>query len=238
MIGASKVLDVLQVLRPSVPEDLLAVDPGYETDEFGVVHQQDLTVRERYDVEYVRSRYDTIPEKVREMSMLRAGFILGATGAGKLRSVLDIGYGNGDFLRVMHEAFGADCYGLDVSGYPVPDGCRQLEWAGVMGRHFQLVTLFDSLEHMPSLEVLDYLDCGFLAVTAPCFHPDLGADWFRAWKHRRPGEHLHHFSPDSLTGLMASKGYRLLVVDSIEDALRGSAPDGTWNTFTSVFERG
>jgi hypothetical protein len=205
----------------------------YRFDAHGVLHQVDPRSLTRYDVDYVKSRYDTLPDRGARMSFLRAGFIIGATGR-IAHSVLDVGYGNGSFLRCMG-SLGAKCAGLDISGYPVPEGCRRARISDLCA-HWDLVTMFDSLEHMPDLEFLRHMPARFVAVTAPWFHVKQGLDWFASWKHRRPGEHLHHFSPESLRELMHSCGYRQIVSAPIEDAIR--KPEGNLpNTVTSVFAR-
>lgn len=205
----------------------------YEVDRWGVVHQSDLCVTQVYDYEYVHSRYDLLPDHGAAISWLRAGFIIGVIG--QPLNVLDIGYGNGEFLHAIGQ-YGTRCYGCDISGYRLPEGCEPVDWDCVMLRPWSLVTLFDSLEHMPAIEWMRSIDARYVAITVPWYHPQKGLDWFASWKHRRPGEHLHHFSPSSLVRWMSHCHYDVLSVAPVEDAIR--KPDGVLpNTFTAVFRR-
>jgi hypothetical protein len=202
----------------------------YVMDRWGVVRQADLSVTQTYDLEYVRVRYDALPDHGRAMSYLRAGFIIGA-----LRSIpgsiLDFGYGNGDFLAVMRD-YGCECYGYDISGYPLPKGVYCSDWASVVNRKWGLMSFFDSLEHLESIDFLAALQAYAIVVTAP-YMPLNGN--FASWKHRRPGEHLRHFTPMALTLMMRDYGYRLMVCRSLEDVIRKSDRKG--NTFTAVYRK-
>lgn len=209
-------------------------DTVYTVDRFGVVHQQIDGGGYIYDKAYVESRYDVIPETVRQMSFLRVGLLHGICGRLANRAVLDVGYGNGDFLRVVSK-LGALTAGLDVSGYPAPEGCRVVEQRDLLCNVWYLTTFFDSLEHIEDLEFLHGLQTAFLAITAPYYH-ELGQAWFASWKHRRPGEHLHHFNPKSLHIFLRYCGFEEIWTGSPEDLIRVPS-DARPNTFTSVFKK-
>lgn len=207
----------------------------YTVDPFGIIHQQPPYTMPKYDVSYVVERYDMIPEQVEKMSFLRAGFLRGVCGP--IGRLLDVGYGNGQFLRTMQLA-GCRGFGTDISGYPVPPGCEFIPWAPALAAPWGLVTFFDSLEHFPTLDFLGRLNATWIAVTAPCVSETATVDWLAGWKHLRPGEHLHHFKPSALTVLLQSLGYRVVIASFIEDMLRpppyaGAEP----NTFTAVYRR-
>lgn len=222
----------------------------YKTDKFGVHHQMGEIPPMVYDAKYVRDRYDTYPEhKVRGMSYLRLGHlgavlpgILGSVTDRCTWSVLDVGYGNGRFLEVCAAA-GLSASGYDVSGYaldnplirtfgPTPDG----ELPRQFFQPYDVVTFYDSLEHFPSLEFLGKLEAKHVVVSAPWCHSNPTEPEFWEWKHRRPGEHLHHFSPASLSDLMLSYGYALVCAGHAEDAVRQSLSELP-NIFTAVFRR-
>lgn len=205
---------------------------GYVVDNMGVVRQDPLVISQKYDTEYVHDRYDIKPEKVHAMSMLRAGYIIGTLGYVP-KKVLDIGYGNGDFLSVMRD-YGSECYGHDISGYPLPDGCQAVDWAGVLSGIWSVVCMFDSFEHMPRVDFIGALRTSVIVITVPWFHGELGADWFASWKHRRSGEHVRAFSPDALLNLMESHDYTCIRRMSIEDGIRGKL-NGIENTFTAIY---
>lgn len=208
----------------------------YVVDKFGAVHQDPPEITQTYDKAYVAKRYDSIPEAVRRMSFLRAGFIIGAVGP--IHSLLDVGYGNGDFLSIwrLWASWSVDLWGLDISGYPLPKGSRQADMGQLEAWPWDLVTFFDSLEHMADLGFLRRMKARHVAMTIPWCRIENGIDWFRFWKHRRPGEHLHHFSPISLVRMMEDAGYKFMTYCSLEDAIR-RPQNSHENTFTAVFRK-
>lgn len=214
-----------------IPEKFEIDGIGYATDRWGVVRQVDPAITQIYDLEYVQKRYDSIPEQVARMSFLRAGFIIGALGFVP-RVVLDIGYGNGNFLDTMR-LYGCDCFGYDISGYPLNHGSKEIQWNDLKIKQFDIITFWDSLEHMPDLDFLAALRTAFIAVTVP-WMPFNNGD-FASWKHRRPGEHLWHFTPLTLAAMMKHYGYKEKLSQSVEDAIRKSARHP--NTFTAIYTK-
>ena len=205
----------------------LAFDSEYYVDEItGAVASFSREITARYDHAYV-ARYEKYPEK--ELSRIRAKLF--HRFFPKANSVCDIGYGTGSFLRAVREIKpGISCHGFDVSPYPAPDFVkleprwRETEWP--------VVTFFDSLEHF---EHLPRFEARGAIVSVPWYHPSLGHDWFYRWKHRRPGEHLWHFTPDSLAAAMQGNDLRPIFIGSPEDAVRKN--DGDWpNILTMVFK--
>jgi hypothetical protein len=99
-------------------------------------------------------------------------------------------------------------------------------------KHWPVLTFFDSLEHF---DKLPEFEAWGVIVSVPWYHPALGAEWFYRWKHRRPGEHLWHFTPETLANAMAINGLRPVFIGSPEDAVRKN--DGDWpNILTMVFK--
>ena len=220
--------------EPLRPGDQFQIGPAqYAVDADGVIHQQPPYELKHYDVGYVSERYDTIPDSVLKLSYARAGFILGVCG--EIRNVLDVGYGNGGFLRAMQSA-GVECAGSDISGYPLPPGCRWVAPEDLPARDWDLITFYDSLEHFPSLDFLRSLRAEYVAITAPCVREGASVDWLAGWKHLRPGEHLHHFTVTAAQRMMARLGYRLGQVGYVEDMIRTPRAFER-NIFTAVFHR-
>lgn len=213
----------------------------YWTDRFGV-HHQDGKPEVVYNVKYVRERYDAYGIKTRAMSCLRLGFIASRLPWSQVRTVLDVGYGNGDFLRMVASS-GKGAFGTDVSGYPIEDPNVELVPADWLSQDVSLLTMFDVLEHFPDLNFLAKLRAKWVVISAPWCHWQPGEPGFAEWKHRRPGEHLHHFNPKSLRLLMESVGYQKVCRDddwNIEDGLRGPVVvegEERENIFTSIFAR-
>lgn len=175
----------------------------------------------RYDAGYVAA-YDRYPTEA--MAFLRAGFLKGFAGGGRL---LDVGYGNGAFVRAA-AACGFDAYGADLHG--VDYGVREVSLETDDSR-WDVVTFFDSLEHFPEFDLVRSLlrRSRFVLVSLPCRPPEFPRD--RSWKHYKPGEHLHYFSPGSLTALV---GKPLLARSNVEDAIR-RGPAGTQNILTQIY---
>lgn len=211
-------------------------DVQYSVDRYGVVHQTTGTMTQVYDHAYVAERYDSLPDHGRGMSLLRIGYLVGVLRS--FRTVLDVGYGNGDFLASfdLWRSWGIDRYGLDVSNYPLPKGCIAASKDELCSKSWDLVTFFDSFEHIADISFVSQMRARHIALTVPMCHlVSRGVEWFRGWKHRRPGEHLHHFDLRSLTAFMHANGYRYLAHQNLEDGLRPSETTDA-NTLTAVFQ--
>jgi SAM-dependent methyltransferase len=187
--------------------------------------QHPLEVTKQYNYEYVHNRYDSYGT-TDLMSHLRLGFVRAVQP--RCSRLLDVGYGNGSFLKLAQKA-GYDVYGNDVHGCGEKFGIREVS---LNGAAWDVVTFFDSLEHFSSLELPRKVCQRALAVviSVPCL-PDREED-IPAWKHYRPGEHLHYFTERSLAEFMGAK-VRVACLD-LEDAVRGDR-QGDWNIMTSAY---
>ena len=97
---------------------------NYEILENGLIKQKSIVNKiQTYDTKYVDERYNQYGEKGPQMAGIRLGYLVGTLGYWP-QSILDIGYGNGDFLKVCKGVI--ESYGNDVSGYPVPEGVHTL----------------------------------------------------------------------------------------------------------------
>jgi hypothetical protein len=169
-----------------------------------------LKVTATYDQAYVAARYDRYGT-TEEMSHLRLGLLKAYLNKGRL---LDVGYGNGSFVKLARNA-GLTAFGFDVHGadYGIPE-------AGLnSGEEWDVVTFFDSLEHIPDLgEVKDLAQrTDYIIVSYPC-RPDGFPVGAQAWKHFRPGEHIHYFCGRSLAVLF---GKTIRHATALEDVIRG-----------------
>lgn len=211
----------------------------YQFDEgSGAIRQRDLTVEVVYDRQYVASRYDEYPT-TEAMSHLRANIVEVFCPCEDER-VLDFGCGNGSFLCEMGSRRWG-CYGMDVSGYPFEEE-GFIEAAPNPSIPVDVVTFFDSLEHLPRPQaILGNLHCRYVVISVPWL-PSEGmsveefVECFMAWKHRRYGEHLWHFSPPTLEKMMQDAGFTMVHFGNFEDRIRkgdGSRP----NVLTAVFEK-
>lgn len=122
-------------------------------------------------------------------------------------TVLDVGAGSGAFVRDATAA-GYEAAGLEV----MPEAAARLRAARVYAdnpQQFEVVTMWDSLEHMADPEkYLGPVRTGaHLFASLPVFE-DLRR--IRESKHYRPGEHLYYFTKVGFVDWMARHGFRLL----------------------------
>jgi hypothetical protein len=154
------------------------------------------------------------------MAYLRAGYVtselarVDAALPGKA-TVLDFGYGTGTFLHKMAQA-GHMAYGLDLHGqdYGVTD------WKIGVDAVPDVVTAFDSLEHLSDFDSFFGLRPQIYIISTP-WRPTWFGRHYKRWRHYKPGEHLHYFSPRSLRVLFARHGYAQLSLACPEDIVRG-----------------
>tara|TARA_Y100000593_G_scaffold31767_3_gene62504 strand:- start:31751 stop:32401 length:651 start_codon:yes stop_codon:yes gene_type:complete len=186
--------------------------------------------KKKYDTRYIDERYNSYGELSRRMSFLRLGFLLGAIPETPSK-ILDIGYGNGDFLNCAKD-FISDPAGFDVNGYPVPEGCRFVK--DIYEERFDVVCFFDVLEHFEDIYEIRKLKTSYIYISVPECHY-LSDEWFLNWKHRRPDEHLWHFNKSSLRKFMNELGYILITYSNVEDCIR--TPDSNEsNILTGIFK--
>jgi hypothetical protein len=204
---------------------------NYARDEYGIVKQVE-TNPISYTKDYIENSYVKYGELTNYMSYLRLGNLIGSLG--KIpESILDIGYGNGSFLEVCSNAI-PNCYGYDISTYPLPEGVEFV--SDMTSQHFEVITLFDSLEHFEDIDFVKDLNCSYICITVPNCHY-VNDEWFEKWKHRRPDEHLWHFNEESLCKYMVSNGYELLTSSNVEDIIRKNTSQEETNILTCVFKK-
>jgi hypothetical protein len=187
----------------------------------GHVFQHPPCVTAKYDADYIE-RYGVYPTA--EMSLLRVGFLKGHVAGGRL---LDVGYGNGAFLRAAATA-GFQPFGYDI--HHGDFGIAEIDIYNDRSR-WDVITFFDSLEHFPSFAAVRSLigRAGYVMVSLPLYPAAFPAT--RAWKHYKPGEHVHYFSRQSLSRLV---GRRLIASSNLEDAIRRPS-NGEQNILTCLF---
>jgi len=107
----------------------------------GVLKQQNASLIE-YNYDY-SNQYNEHGIKNDQLSFLRLGYIIGSLNYIP-ENILDIGYGNGAFLKACNEII-KTTYGYDKSEYPVPE--KSIKLNSPFKNKFDCVTLFDCLEH-------------------------------------------------------------------------------------------
>jgi len=189
---------------------------NYSKNNDGVIYQINKTPI-IYDEEYVRLRYDSYGELTNYMSHLRLGYVLGIV-KDKINSILDVGYGNGSFLKVCQKTI-PNCYGFDITDYEKPDGVKFVQdW---INSDVDVTTFFDVLEHLEDPYILKNLNTKYLIISLPWCHYE-NDEWFQNWKHRRPDEHLWHFDEKSVVNFAKSIGFDVINITNIEDNIRGT----------------
>lgn len=162
-------------------------------------------------------------------------------------SVLDFGCGMGDFIDYGHRRYPkSDCknfYGYDIRRNERNKALATTfhSRAPIMVREWDVVTFWDSLEHIEDpLGLLDKLNTRYVVLSVPnadliLFH--MPEPFFR-WRHCRPTEHIWHFNMESVQNFMRVAGFKMLVSCHPEDAYR-PGPEGQPfpNILSAVFEK-
>ena len=190
---------------------------NYEKTDFGIIKQ--IKINNKTSVEYGKeysNKYNQYGIKGTQLSHLRLGVLLGAIGFIP-NSILDIGYGNGDFLQASSQII-PSCYGSDLTpDYPVPDKCKFIQ--NIFDINVDVITFFDSLEHFEDIFIIDKLQTKYIMISVPWCHY-FSNEWFEKWIHRRPDEHLWHFNEESLKSFFEHYGYKCIYSSNVEDTIR------------------
>ena len=196
----------------------------------GVIKQVDIKNKINYDFNYVNNSYNFYGEKTNYMSYLRLGYLIGTIGYIP-NTILDVGYGNGNFLKTCSEII-PNCYGNDINDYKLPKTVKYV--SDILSEKYEVITFFDSLEHFENIDFIKDLKCDFIMISLPwCTYES--DEWFEDWKHRRPDEHIYHFNEISLENFMKENGYQLINFNNIEDTIRKS--NSKKNILTGVFKK-
>lgn len=196
-----------------------------------------------YDEAYVSLRYDRYPT-TRPMSLLRYQVMMDvlnlhdALEAGEKTvqpgKLLDVGYGNGDFIRVCRE-HGWDAFGNDVNPTFYPGVVRvplpsEPKWPN----RYKVVTFFDALEHFEDLKSVRWVSHHTDWIIASFPNPAPEFPFKLDWKHYRPGEHHLYFQPTSLEKIFSfdERVAKLVYYGGPEDAIRGKGVGGGRNITT------
>ena len=198
----------------------------------GLINQCEFfTKKQTYNNTYVDVRYNTYGEKGPQLSGIRLGHLVSKIGRTP-NSILDVGYGNGDFLKICLHSI-KNCYGNDISGYEVPKGAQFVD--SLLTENYDVVCFFDVLEHFEDISFVKDLKCNFLYISVPWCHY-FSDEWFKNWKHRRPDEHLWHFNEKSLEAFMKEMGYDLFDYSNVEDLIRTTSESYS-NILTGIFKK-
>jgi hypothetical protein len=212
--------------------------PNYRSDAFGVIHQIDFTPI-TYDKAYI-SYYEDKSDRTIKLGYQRLGWILGLLDYIP-ESVLEIGYGTGTFIEAAEITGVRRCAGYDIARFPLPDGVDFIDWTPALATSWDLVAMFDVLEHIPDLSFLAELKANYLAIAVPYCRwrelGDAGDAWMKSWRMLLPNEHLHHFDRQSLVALLAHHGYACVTLNTFEDGIRLRAGETGPNILNDFFKK-
>lgn len=202
---------------------------NYKKHKNGVIEQ---ILKEQFNYNFTYSNnYNKLGEIGVRMAYLRLGHLIGSLGFIP-NSIIDIGYGNGDFLKACQNII-PKCYANDVSEYPYPDGCEFISDPNSI--NVDVATFYDVLEHYHNIYDIKNIKAEYLVVSMPDCHY-FSDEWFENWKHRKPNEHLFHFNKTSLVNFMDEIGYTLINISNIEDTIRKNNLNYS-NILTGVFKK-
>lgn len=206
----------------------------YEIESNGVIIQKDhrpFAYDPDYSAIYDKEQYVRESEKLQAM---RFGFVQGANGK-DIDTLLDIGYGNGAFLKFAEKHIPKDrLWGYDVTGVPL-DGAYKMP---KIIRDAEVITMWDVLEHIPDCSFLAKLECQTVCISLPySHHLEMGLDWFEnEYPHLKPDEHIRHFNPWSLKNFMIDYGWKWVTESAHEDIVRKSK-HGLQNIISMAFKK-
>ena len=166
------------------------------------------------------------------MGYLRLGYILGCINE-PINKILDVGYGNGDFLKIASH-YMPECFGSDVSQeYNIPEKTTYVD--DIYSKEFDVVCFFDVLEHFDNIYDIKNLKTKYIVISLPNCHY-FSDEWFQDWKHRKPDEHLWHFNKSSLINFMQEIGYEVINTSNVEDVIRKNQEEYS-NILSGVFKK-
>ena len=179
----------------------------------GVIKQKVIN-KIKYNYEY-SNKYNKYGEKSIALSYLRLGILLGVLGKTPT-SIVDVGYGNGDFLISCLKCV-KNVYGCDISDYPIPDKVKKIDFCDIS--NVEVTCFFDSLEHFEDIYEIQKIKTDYIFISVPDCH-FISEEWFKNWYHRRENEHLYHFNKESLCKFMDECGYECIYSSNFEDTIR------------------
>jgi hypothetical protein len=91
-----------------------------------------------------------------------------------------------------------------------------------LDREIDIMTLWDSLEHVSRLEMIPLIGADDIFLCLPVTDGLNGVDSIFSWKHYVPNEHLWYFSTTALKKLFKRWGYSFVKFQSVEGHLRSS----------------
>jgi len=145
--------------------------------------------------------------------------------------LMDIGCSFGLFLKIAESFDIWECMGVEVNEKTAEYARGRLGLNVVTGQlghlkfpsgHFDVVTMWDVLEHTPDpysylWEVRRILkDNGLVAIQLPNIESFLARLGREQWEWLTPPDHLYHFSPATLQAILKKAGFKVLKIKTEE----------------------
>jgi SAM-dependent methyltransferase len=185
--------------------------PVLECKNCGMLRQDVSMTPEQYAAWYAQQYYAGVYAHTITQDTRAAVFRLSKYGLPRGTKLLDVGTGNGEFVRVARSDFGIDAWGQDVARQS--DAAHvyvgALEDVAFPTASFDVATVHDVLEHVP--DPLTFLreikrtlvDGGRIIVDFPRFHSEHGRH------HWKPVEHLWLWNEDQLLRVLRDAGFQI-----------------------------
>lgn len=148
----------------------------------------------QYDFEYWKKMIRQNSSSAETISRIRWDFVSKICP----KTVLDYGSGPCWFAAYAPERIDVDTY--DIAPWPQ---------TGIQQKYYDLITMWDVIEHIPDLKVLEsvFSSTKAVAIATPMLPKNTD---FKSWRHNKPGEHLQLFTKESLQQYFRKFGFRLI----------------------------
>lgn len=201
---------------------MLYVNPRLKDDDLYNIYRRDYFIRKNYSFkDYGYGNYD-LTGSLRDKTFLRWYSEAEPYLPVRRGNALDIGCATGRFLNILLQK------GWNVKGIELDEGmCSELRSKNfdVTGRpveffetteKFDLITLFDVVEHIPRLnqsmaKIAEMLSVGGSALIVTPNVSSLQRKIFgRRWFQFKPREHISYFSPETIRLLADRNGFKIV----------------------------
>ena len=148
----------------------------------------------KYDFTYWKKMIRQNSSSAEMISRIRWDFVAKV----KPEVVLDYGSGPGWFAAFAPEGVTVDTY--DIAPWPQ---------TGIQSKYYDLVTMWDVIEHISDLKVVEsvFNSAKAVAITTPILPQNQNVE---TWKHNKPGEHPRIFTKETLQQHFRNFGFRLI----------------------------
>ncbi|MBN2402004.1 MAG: class I SAM-dependent methyltransferase [Spirochaetes bacterium] len=176
----------------------------------------------QYDENYEK-KYLAYPEAA--INKIRLSFI------SEKGTILDYGCGSGSFVKAARQA-GYVAYGYDINDFTAdlrpPEGFQP-----------DIITAWDSFEHLTDEQQIEFFkiaeNAKLIVLSVPDFDTPKKDQRLGNWRHYRPKEHLHYYTPIALYFRFRRERFNFYFACHAEDKIRKAPWEN--NILTAVFKK-